>query len=65
MPKSIYIMKRKKHYLEIIIPRYDVPISLRGKYYIRTGSTLQELNGPALNEFVLKPVILIHGVAEQ
>jgi len=58
-------MKRKKHYLEIIIPRYDVPISLRGKYYIRTGSTLQELNGHALNEFVLKPVILIHGVAEQ
>lgn len=43
-----------KHYLEIIIPRYDVPISLRSKYYIRTGSTLQELKGPALNEFILK-----------
>ncbi|ELR69909.1 hypothetical protein C900_04513 [Fulvivirga imtechensis AK7] len=43
-----------KHYLEIIVPRYDVPISVRGKYYIRTGSTLQELKGPALNEFILK-----------
>jgi len=42
------------HYIEIIIPRYDVPISLRGKYYIRIGSTLQELKGPALNEFILK-----------
>ena len=43
-----------RHYLEIIVPRYDVPISFRGKYYIRTGSTLQELNGLALNEFILK-----------
>lgn len=46
--------ENNKHYLEIIIPRFDVPISLRGKYYIRTGSTLQELKGPALNEFILK-----------
>ena len=43
-----------KHYLEIIIPRYDVPISLRSKYYARSGSTLQELKGPSLNEFILK-----------
>lgn len=43
-----------KQYLEIIVPRYDVPISLRGKYYVRTGSTLQELKGLALNEFILK-----------
>ena len=43
-----------KFYLEIVVPRYDVPISIRGKYYIRTGSTLQELKGSALNEFILK-----------
>lgn len=43
-----------QHYLKISVPRYDVPISLRGKYYVRTGSTLQELKGPALNEFILK-----------
>ena len=46
--------KDNKHYLEIIVPRFDVPISLRGKYYLRTGSTLQELKGPALNEFILR-----------
>lgn len=46
--------KKGKHYLEIIVPRYDVPISVRGKYYVRTGSTIQELKGPALNEFILK-----------
>lgn len=43
-----------KHCLEIIVPRYDVPISVRGKYYVRTGSTLQEITGLALNEFILK-----------
>jgi len=43
-----------KNYLEIIIPRFDVPISVRGKYYIRSGSTLQEITGLALNEFILK-----------
>lgn len=46
--------EKGKHYLEIIVPYYDVPISLRSKYYVRTGSTLQELKGPALNEFILK-----------
>ena len=46
--------KDNKHYLEIIVPRFDVPISLRGKYYLRTGSTLQELKDPALNEFILR-----------
>src|SRR5690606_6909911 len=42
------------YYLEIIVPRYDVPISVRGKYYVRTGSTLQEITGLALNEFILR-----------
>jgi len=31
-----------------------VPISYKGKYYVRSGSTLQELNGAALQNFVLK-----------
>lgn len=43
-----------KKYIEIIVPRYQVPISFRGKYYIRSGSTKQELKGAALNEFILK-----------
>ena len=46
--------ERNKYFLEIIVPRYDVPISVRGKYYVRTGSTLQELKGVALNEFILR-----------
>lgn len=43
-----------KHYLEIEVPAYDVPISYHGKYHFRSGSTKQELSGNALNEFLLR-----------
>lgn len=43
-----------KHFLEIITPPFAVPISLRGVYYTRSGSTKQELKGNALTEFLLK-----------
>lgn len=42
------------HYLEIVVPPYTVPVSLRGRYYYRTGSTKLELTGNTLNEFLLK-----------
>jgi len=48
------VVSNGRTYLEIDIPRYDVPISLRGRYYVRSGSTLQELKGTILNEFILK-----------
>lgn len=43
-----------KDFLEIVIEPYPFPISLRGKYYYRTGSTLQELKGSALTKFLLE-----------
>ena len=43
-----------KHYIEIDVKPYDVPISYQGKYHYRSGSTKQELRGSALNEFLLK-----------
>ncbi len=43
-----------KHFIEIITHPYSVPISLRGRYYYRSGSTKQELTGASLNEFLLK-----------
>ncbi len=43
-----------KHFIEIVTLPYSVPISLRGKYYYRSGSTKQELTGASLNEFLLK-----------
>ena len=43
-----------KYFIEIIVLPYSVPISLRGRYYYRSGSVKQELTGAALNEFLLK-----------
>lgn len=43
-----------KEYIEIAVSSSDVPISFKGKYYVRSGSTLQELNGAALQNFVLR-----------
>ena len=42
------------HFIEIVTHPYSVPISLRGRYYYRSGSTKQELTGASLNEFLLK-----------
>ena len=46
----------KLDYIEIVVQPYSVPISLRGRYYYRSGSVKQELTGTALNEFLLKRV---------
>jgi ATP-dependent DNA helicase RecG len=43
-----------KQFIEIIVLPYSVPISLRGRYYFRSGSVKQELTGASLNEFLLK-----------
>jgi ATP-dependent DNA helicase RecG len=43
-----------KHFIEIVVQPYSVPISLRGRYYYRSGSVKQELTGTSLNEFLLK-----------
>lgn len=44
----------KLSYIEIIVVPYNVPISLRGRYYYRSGSIKCELTGSSLNEFLLK-----------
>ena len=41
-------------FIEIDVLPYSVPISLRGRYYYRSGSTKQELTGASLNEFLLE-----------
>lgn len=49
-------LRRKggKEYLEMVTPAYPSPISYRGHYYQRSGSTLQELKGAALDRFLLR-----------
>ena len=41
-------------YIEVYVEPSNIPINYRGKYYYRSGSTMQELRGPALQQFVLK-----------
>jgi ATP-dependent DNA helicase RecG len=41
-------------FIEIKVPVYSVPVSLRGRYYLRSGATNLELTGVELNEFLLK-----------
>jgi len=40
-------------YIEITINPYTNPISYKGKFYIRSGSTTHELNGAELTDFLL------------
>jgi ATP-dependent DNA helicase RecG len=40
-------------YLEIIVEAYPYPVSYKGQYHYRTGSTKQELKGTILDHFLL------------
>ena len=43
-----------KEYIEIIVPSYPIGISYKGVYHYRSGSTKQQLTGPALEAFLFK-----------
>ncbi len=55
-PQIKLLQEFNKYYIEIEIEQYSVPISYKGKYFLRSGSTLQELRGVSLNDFLLKKV---------
>lgn len=40
--------------LEIVVPAYSNPISYKGEYFYRSGSTNQTLKGAALDRFLLR-----------
>ena len=46
--------KSKLPYLEIVVEPYPCPISYKGQYFYRSGSTKQELKGPSLDKFLLR-----------
>ena len=41
-------------YLEIVVEPYPYPVSYKGQYHYRSGSTKQELKGAALDKFLLQ-----------
>ena len=46
--------KAGKEFLEIAVPAYPNPISYKGEYYYRSGSTNQALKTSALDRFLLR-----------
>jgi ATP-dependent DNA helicase RecG len=46
--------KAQKTYLEIVVESYPFPVSYKGQYHYRSGSTKQELKGTALDKFLLQ-----------
>ncbi len=50
--------EEEKEYISIHVAQQPMPIAYKGKYYYRTGSTLQELTGIALQDFMMKKMNL-------
>jgi len=48
------LVEDKLEYIEIIVEKYPSLISLRGKYYYRSGSTMRTLTGAELNKVLLQ-----------
>jgi ATP-dependent DNA helicase RecG len=46
--------KAGKEFLEIEVEPYPYPVSYKGEYHFRSGSTKQELKGAALDKFLLR-----------
>lgn len=43
-----------KEWLDIAVEPYPYPVSYKGEYHLRSGSTKQELKGAALDKFLLR-----------
>ena len=48
--------KDAKQYIAVTVPVSSAPVACQGKYYIRSGATLQELSGIALQDFVMHKI---------
>jgi len=53
-PDVNLVVENNQDLIEINVLHYKVPISLNGKYYIRKGSTTQELTDKDLNRFLME-----------
>jgi ATP-dependent DNA helicase RecG len=53
-PQIDYIKINKKDVLQIKIKKSTLPVSYKGKYYIRVGNTTREMQGEELRSFFIK-----------
>jgi len=54
IPSVNIVESKRKEIIKITVKPSSVPISYDGKYYIRSGSTVQELKGKDLADFLMK-----------
>jgi len=54
IPSVEYSIKDDNEIIKIKVSKSSVPISYNGKYYTRSGSTVQELQGKELSDFLFK-----------
>ncbi|MGM0377810.1 MAG: AlbA family DNA-binding domain-containing protein, partial [Bacteroidota bacterium] len=45
---------KKNNTIEIFVKPVSVPVSFNGRYYLRSGNTVQELQGSELSDFILR-----------
>lgn len=49
-------IKQGKDIISITVYGSNAPVAYHGKYYVRSGTTLQELSGIALQDFIMKRI---------
>ena len=54
LPSVELVRKNRKDIIKISILPSSVPVSCNGKYYMRSGSTVQELQGKELADFLIR-----------
>lgn len=54
IPRLILHNENDLKYIEIVIDKSIEPVSYKGRYYIRSGATTQEMGGKSLQNFLLK-----------
>ena len=53
------LKENSRDFIEIIVDPFSEPISYKGKFYLRSGSTNQLLNGTSLKEFLMKGLNIV------
>ena len=51
---NLHTSRKGLQYVEVHTDPYPYPVSIRGEYFYRTGSTKQQLKGAALDRFMLR-----------
>jgi len=51
--------KNSRKFIEITVEPFSDPVSYKGKFYFRSGSTNQLLNGTSLKQFLMKDINIV------